>query len=440
MGDLSSILPQIPETVKRIYDWHKQQGDAEPQRGYLGASIIGHHCDRFLWYSFRNCVARKFDGRMYRLFETGDLEEARFVKELRAIGCEVQVCDEKGEQFAVYAVGGHVSGHMDACALGLPEAPKTWHVCEFKTHNDKSFTQLKKDGVRKAKPQHFAQMQTYMGLTGMTRALYLAKNKDTDELWAERVEYEAKFFKLLMERADRIIKTHTPPERCATRADNYLCHFCDAHSLCWGFTDDAAVPIPARTCRACCHATPEIDKDETWARWSCARHKKDLTPPEQDQGCPNHLLLPGLVSFAEPADAGQDWIEFVNASDGAHWRHGSGAGMWSTVELMRTPGPAVGDKTCQAAKDVFGGEFSKTPLIEQYWLADAELLWSGQPGEIVDVLAGLGLGDLMEHIPTRVEDAEGVKATEFASSDDGRDILIAVYENDGVAAIWEGKK
>jgi hypothetical protein len=39
---------------------------------------------------------------------------------------------------------GHFGGSMDAVALGIPEAPKTWHLCEFKTHNAKSFADLQK--------------------------------------------------------------------------------------------------------------------------------------------------------------------------------------------------------------------------------------------------------------------------------------------------------
>lgn len=89
----------------------------------------------------------------------GDLAEARFVADLRAIGCTVYEVDENGKQFAIEALGGHFGGHMDGAALGIPEAPKTWHVTEFKTHSAKSFAKLQKDGVQKAKPQHYAQMQ-----------------------------------------------------------------------------------------------------------------------------------------------------------------------------------------------------------------------------------------------------------------------------------------
>lgn len=139
MGNLDELLPKQTPTVEAIFAFHKRKGDAETQRGYLGASIVGHECERFLWFVFRGVVREETPGRVYRLFETGDLAEARFVAELRAIGCTVYDRDEKGEQFSVEALGGHLSGHTDGVVVGLPEAPKTPHVLETKTKNAGNF-------------------------------------------------------------------------------------------------------------------------------------------------------------------------------------------------------------------------------------------------------------------------------------------------------------
>jgi hypothetical protein len=102
---------------------------------------------------------------------------------------------------------------MDAVAIGFPEAPRAWHVCEFKTHSEKSFLSLKRDGVAKAKPQHWAQMQTYMHLAGLERAFYLAVNKNTDELYQERLHYDAEAALRIMAKAERIIAANRPPAR-----------------------------------------------------------------------------------------------------------------------------------------------------------------------------------------------------------------------------------
>ena len=111
------------------------------------------------------------------------------VLNLRRTGATVlEVDPETGRQFRVQAHGGHFGGSLDGLAINLLEAPKAWHVLEFKTHSNKSFGDLVAKKVRESKPQHFAQMQIYMHLTGITRAFYVAVCKDTDALHIERIE------------------------------------------------------------------------------------------------------------------------------------------------------------------------------------------------------------------------------------------------------------
>ena len=226
MGDLEKLIPQESPTVTAIFDWHKKTGDSEPRRTYLGASILGTECERALWYAFRWCADPQFEGRLYRLFETGDLEEARFVRDLRAVGCTVYEVDpDTGEQFAISGVGGHFKGHADGVAVGIHEAPETWHLLEFKTASDKEWNKIKASGVKSAKPMHYTQMMVYMGKMKLSRAFYMAKNKNTEEIYAERIRYNAEEFQLYMDKAERIITAQMPPERISTRADFFVCRF-----------------------------------------------------------------------------------------------------------------------------------------------------------------------------------------------------------------------
>jgi len=339
MGDLSEFQPKTSKTVELIYAHYKAVGDAEPRRGYLGASIVGHACDRFLWYSFRGVVREDTEGRMYRLWQTGHLEEPRLVADLRAIGCEVFTHDAKGEQFAIYDFSGHFSGHLDGVVKGVHEAPANPHVGEFKTHKHASFSDLKKHGVKVSKPQHWAQMQAYMGHMKLTRALYLARDKDTDELWSERIDFDRAAFNALMARAKRIIDTAHAPVRCSTRADFYVCKMCPAQALCWGLDEKRAVPVPGVTCRTCLHATAETGEPGTSAPWSCARYCCRLPTTDVGEKCPAHLTLPSLVSFADATDSDDDWIEFTNHDGGAKWRHGGAEGEWTSAQLTLARGP-----------------------------------------------------------------------------------------------------
>ena len=293
-----AALPETPaptrDAILAAYEADREDG----RRPHLGASQIGKSCERALWYDFRWTTPARFPGRMLRLFETGQLEEARLVKNLRRIGATVlEVDPETGRQWRVGALGGHFGGSLDGVALGLPEAPKTWHVLEFKTHSLKSFRELVAKGVAEAKPQHWAQMQVYMHLTGLTRAMYLAVCKDTDGLHVERVHADGDAAERLLVKAGRIIHAARPPARISEDPSWFECRFCDHHELCHG---EAAAAV---SCRSCLHATP------VEGGWTCARWEQGLDVDTQRQGCDRHLYVPDLVP-GEVVDAGDDHVVY----------------------------------------------------------------------------------------------------------------------------------
>ncbi len=393
MSDIAQHLPKTSQTVAAIYAAYKKAGDTGHMSQTIGAGIIGHECDRYLWYVFRQCCKPEFEGRMYRLFETGDLEEARFVKDLRTIGCTVHDVDpqrasERTQQYKITALGGHVKGYLDSVIYGLPEAPKTWHIGEFKTHNAKSFRKLIKEGVEKSKPLHFCQMQIGMHLTGMKRALYLARNKDTDELYSERVKYHEECAKALVERARRIITATAPPDRCANRRDHFKCKWCDANKICWGSTESGpALPVPVLSCRQCCHATPVIEGFHGKnAQWTCARFvHPHVGFPCSGKPCKHHLTLPGLLeTFTEPVDSGSDFITFEN-KDGSKWQHGAAEGCFSSKELTELAPSHLCNKTIQKVKEVFGAVAvgCVDDILLRYPESDSRSIWKGSQDGIV---------------------------------------------------------
>ena len=310
-------LKAAGETLAAIESAVNRNTDTDP-RPHLGMSQIGRPCERELWYAFRWTMPKVWGARMLRLFARGQREEAVFVQLLRDAGVTVHEVDETtGKQFRFALVGGHFGGSMDGTAIGVPEAPKAWHVLEFKTHNDKSFTLLKRDGVKIAKPEHFTQMQCYMSASGIERALYLAVNKDTDELYAERVPYESDAFNAALKRAERVIGSSVPPAGVSQDASWYQCKFCDMTELCHKRA------LPQINCRTCAHATPLMDG---LGGWECARNKGEAIPLEfQRTGCPDHVFIPALLAnwaTVIDADEREGWIEYARKADEKRFRNG----------------------------------------------------------------------------------------------------------------------
>ena len=296
-----SELPQNPNSiVNKIYEFYETKAGVNHGRAHLGASEIGETCERKLWYNFRWASWVRFSGRMLRLFETGQLSEERLASSMQAVGIEVHLFDSSGKQFSFREFGGHFSGSMDGCALGVFAAPKTWHVLEFKTHNAKSFAALLKKGVQEAKPEHYAQMQTYMHHTGMTRALYIAENKDTSEIYEERVRYDAAFAIQLVAKAKRVVFSPTPLQKVSDSPEAFACKWCPHSNVCHHGS------MSRVNCRTCLHSTPRED-----GTWFCEKKSKVLDVTSQRAGCEEHLWIPQLVPY-EQIDATENSVVYRN--------------------------------------------------------------------------------------------------------------------------------
>jgi hypothetical protein len=268
----------LKEAVAQLSDAYRGGGNGV--RMHLGASAIGRDCDRELWYSFRWALVRKWEARMLRLFNRGHLEEARFVALLRMIGVHVWTHDANGKQYRFSDPGGHFSGSTDGVIQGIPEAPDTALLVEYKTHSAKSFAKLVENGVRNTKFEHFVQMQIYMGSLGLPGALYLSVNKDDDDLYGELVAFDQGIYERNRKRAHDIIRSFLPPPRISQSPGWFQCKFCDYSQVC-----HFEAPL-ARSCRSCQSATP------VEGGWRCERYGRILSKEDQIKACDEYLPLP----------------------------------------------------------------------------------------------------------------------------------------------------
>lgn len=245
------------------------------EREYLGISTIGHDCLRKLWYDFRHCGKSEYSARIHRLFQRGHREEPIIVEDLKRIGV-VFHSDQEEVSFA----HGHIKGHLDGIGENIPDAPKTPHLLEFKTMAEKYFKILKNNGLKKANPVYYCQVQCYMRLKKLTRCLFIAVNKNTDERYYERIKLEKKEADDFLERGYFVVNSNFPPPRF----ESYKCNWCDYKSIC------KEGGLPRKHCRTCCHSSP----DESGA-WYCSKYEKLLNFKQQLLiGCGNHQFLNGF--------------------------------------------------------------------------------------------------------------------------------------------------
>lgn len=272
--NLERVLPHIGDAYR---------GHDDPFRTHLGASVIGRECGREIWYGFHWTTKPHFKGRMLRLFNRGHLEEGRFIAALLTIGVQIFQQDENGKQFRISDVGGHFGGSGDGVAVGIPDLPPgTPCLLEFKTHNDKSFQKLVKEGVRGAKFEHYVQMNTYMRKMGLAVAMYGAVNKNDDDFHFEIVHLDSAVADQFTDRARQIILMRQAPAKISESPGWFACSWCDHKPVCHlGAT-------PARNCRTCKHSDARDD-----GQWHCTLQGFEQVIPKELQlsGCSHYEVF-----------------------------------------------------------------------------------------------------------------------------------------------------
>ena len=270
------------EALSEISDAFNDVPDLLP-RSHLGGSLIGRPCLRELWYSFHWATKKLIPGRLVRLFHRGHLEEARFIALVRVAGLQ-SWHSQDGKQFRISDHGGHYGGSLDGVCVGCADIPGgEAALLEFKTHGKKSFKKLIEEGVRIAKPEHYAQCNQYMGKMGLNWTLYMAVEKDTDELHLEVFPFDPVNYAFHLDKALSIVTAQEPPPKLNQSPAWYECKWCDHAKVCH-FNEPAL-----KNCRTC-----------RWVQirdngiWYCCFHDTPQDKASQFAGCEFHEYITGV--------------------------------------------------------------------------------------------------------------------------------------------------
>ena len=273
---MAKIPPPIEqEIVDRIYRAY-EKADAKPDiyLGRLGSSFIGAECLRQIWLEWRGFFRSPFEGRMLRLFGTGHWQEDRVVQDLRNAGFSVWDKRDDGKQFEFVDETGHFITKMDGVIKNVPARESQAHVLEIKTHNDKSFKELLKKGVKESKPLHYAQVQITMALAGINRTIYVALNKNDEHLEVVRLKEDKTEQNKLLGRVKTLVEARLRPAGISDDGSSFGCKWCDAKPVC------TRAITPLKNCRTCEMCIPVED-----GGWLCNLSKMTLSMAEQKLAC-----------------------------------------------------------------------------------------------------------------------------------------------------------
>lgn len=277
--NLKILLPKMEDAYR---------GTEDKYRRHQGASGIGRDCAREIQLKWRWAQQSQFDERMLRLFNRGHLEEARFLAMLMCVpGVQLWYETEDGGQFKFSDYANHYGSALDGIAVGIPDVPEG-AACytEFKTASSKAFAKIKANGCRAEKFEHYVQMNQCMLYYKLPFSLYMVVNKDTDELYAEIIQFDQANADQYRNRAGEVIFTTDPLPRISNQPTFWKCKFCDEKPVCHG------KKIPDINCRTCAHWSPKAE-----GGYSCARGHEDTVGNKHASfvGCPEHVFDPTLL-------------------------------------------------------------------------------------------------------------------------------------------------
>lgn len=223
----------------------------EGERAYLGMSSIGDRCARKIWYAFRGYTPRPTEGRVQMIFSLGSAVEQEVLRWLRLGGYEVD-----GQQTEFSALNGYFKGHCDGIVHKVTKRP---HVLEIKSASASRFKAFKTSGVVAVSTTYAAQLQCYMGYSGLDRGIWVIMNKDTCELYVERAHFIPQAFQTVEAKARDIITANVPPAQ-AYRKGSWECRQCDYSEHCWNPPGLQERP----TCGTCRHCLFKQNGPQAW--------------------------------------------------------------------------------------------------------------------------------------------------------------------------------
>lgn len=208
----------------------------------LGASAVGDECERKAWYGL-NCrdLQPPMSATSLVTIEEGHRTEDIVADRLRLIpGIELWTKDENGKQYQFTLFDGRFVCKVDGIIRGLYQARATTHIWEHKSCNEKKFNKLNslkdKHGEKKAlkewDPIYFAQAQLAMGGFELERHYTTITTPGARDITSCRTDFDPKMYENLTVKADRILRSTTPPVRISDDRSFFKCKICDWQGKC----------------------------------------------------------------------------------------------------------------------------------------------------------------------------------------------------------------
>jgi hypothetical protein len=214
---------------------------AQTHRNYLGASAIGHSCERSIQFEYAGAPREKdFPALTLRKFDFGHMGEELARAWFHDAGFQLVQKDQRtGRPFRFQQLDGKFAGHPDGVFIGGPVViayPALW---EHKAVGAKTYRDIEKNGLKKARPGYYAQVAIYQAYLGLSEnpAVFTVTNLDSGEQLHLLIPFDAEEAQRMTDRAVRIVSSTAAEEllpRPFADKSHFECKWCAFAERCWG--------------------------------------------------------------------------------------------------------------------------------------------------------------------------------------------------------------
>lgn len=223
-----TIKKTISQTfsITKINEYYETK---HKERKGLGLSQIGHPCKKWIWLKYNNHPSKTPSGRVLRLFKLGEIIEEELKKDLLRCGYNVFNA-QKEIKFEYDDIC--LTGHIDGIIEGLRESGQL-HLLECKSMADKYFKKVVKEGYENYNPQYKAQIHAYMLGLKIKNAFVTVYNKNTSELYQERIKLKKDWILDVISDVFSVIKSKNIPERMCPNKMWWESKICNYRKECF---------------------------------------------------------------------------------------------------------------------------------------------------------------------------------------------------------------
>lgn len=317
------VATQLALQIKTAID-NNSEADGPPRYSWrVSPSSLGDECVARLWHKFRWTTRAQKPGRINRIFKRGHGREDYFTALLRRDGWEVRdyaqrliygeasdlyqaidwdapvpvgytdvhqdpahiaECHKRDKwllkQWRLVKFNGHVSGYSDGKARHPIYTDGQWIGVEYKTYNTKRFSALyAAKSVKTVDYEYYVQVVTYLKEFDLPWCLFLAENKNDDDIYPEIIPRDDAVADQKLTTAHTVITSKAMPAKFAQSPAHHVCKYCDYVGPCHN-----GVPVDVN-CRSCQHCVATDGGKFKCEKWNA------VIPGEKEilAACPHHL-------------------------------------------------------------------------------------------------------------------------------------------------------